>query len=79
MALNFGAMVGGALVIEIVFSLNGMVTLIYDAVKSRDYLVMQGAFVVLTLVMLAANLLADLLYGMADPRIADGRRSGATP
>jgi len=79
MALNFGAMVGGALVIEIVFSLNGMGTLIYGAVKSRDYPVMQGAFVVLTLVMLAANLLADLLYGMADPRIADGRRAGAAP
>lgn len=79
MALNLGYMVGGALVIEIVFSLNGMGTLIYDAVRSRDYPVMQGAFVVLTLVMLAANLLADLVYGMADPRVADGRRGGVTP
>lgn len=76
MALNFGFMVGGAVVLEIVFSLNGMGTLIYDAVKSRDYPVMQGAFLVLTLGMLGANFLADLLYGVADPRIADSGKYG---
>lgn len=75
MALNFGFMVSGALVIEIVFSLNGMGALIYDAVMSRDYPVMQGAFVVITLSMLGANFLADLLYGIVDPRTAEGARS----
>ena len=76
MALNLGFMVSGALVIEIVFSLNGMGTLIYDAVMSRDYPVLQGAFVVLTFFMLTANLTADLLYCIVDPRIADGRKKG---
>jgi peptide/nickel transport system permease protein len=75
MALNLGFMVSGALIIEIVFSLNGMGTLIYDAVISRDYPVMQGAFLVLTFFLIAANFFADLLYGIADPRIADAKDS----
>ncbi|AAM05870.1 ABC transporter permease [Methanosarcina acetivorans] len=77
MALNFGFMVSGALIIEIVFSLNGMGTLIYDAVMSRDYPVLQGAFVFLTIFVLAANFLADVLYGLADPRISDASRGGS--
>jgi len=72
-ALSFGFMVSGALIVEIVFSLNGMGTLIYDAVVSRDYPVMQGCFLVLTVFVLAANLAADMLYGIVDPRI--GRAS----
>jgi peptide/nickel transport system permease protein len=72
-ALSFGFMVSGALIVEIVFSLNGMGTLVYDAVVARDYPVMQGCFLVLTVSVLAANLIADILYGIADPRI--GRTS----
>lgn len=68
-ALSFGFMVSGALIIEIVFSLNGMGTLIYDAVVARDYPVMQGCFLVLTVFVLAANFAADMLYAAADPRI----------
>lgn len=68
-ALSFGFMVSGALVVEIVFSLNGMGTLIYDAVVARDYPVMQGSFLVLTIFVLAANFAADMLYAVADPRI----------
>lgn len=68
-ALSFGFMVSGALIIEIVFSLNGMGTLIYDAVVARDYPVMQGSFLVLTMFVLAANFAADMLYAVADPRI----------
>jgi len=75
MALNFGFMVSGALIIEIVFSLNGMGTLIYDAVLSRDYPVMQGAFMVLTFFIVGANFIADMLYGIVDPRIADAMDS----
>lgn len=76
MALNFGFMVSGALIIEIVFSLNGMGTLIYDAVMSRDYPVLQGAFVFLTIFVLAANFLADVLYGITDPRVGDSMSTG---
>ncbi len=78
MALNFGFMVSGALITEIVFSLNGMGTLIYDAVMARDYPVMQGAFVVLTIFVVAANFVADLLYGYVDPRIADAKNVGTS-
>lgn len=68
-ALSFGFMVSGALIVEIVFSLNGMGTLIYDSVMARDYPVMQGCFLILTVFVLAANLAADILYSVADPRI----------
>lgn len=68
-ALSFGFMVSGALIVEIVFSLNGMGTLIYDAVVARDYPVMQGCFLVLTVFVMAANFAADMLYAIADPRI----------
>lgn len=70
-ALSFGFMVSGALIVEIVFSLNGMGTLIYDAVMARDYPVMQGCFLVLTVFVLAANFAADMLYAVADPRIGE--------
>lgn len=76
LALNFGFMVSGALLVEIVFSLDGMGSLIYDAVLSRDYPVMQASFVILTVFILAANFLADLLYGLADPRIGDRTGDG---
>jgi peptide/nickel transport system permease protein len=76
MALNFGFMVSGALIIEIVFSLNGMGVLIYDAVLARDYPVLQGALLVLTAFVLSANFLADLLYGIADPRIGEAKNWG---
>ncbi|SDE81972.1 ABC transporter permease [Sporomusa acidovorans] len=69
-ALNIGFIVSGALVIEIVFSINGMGTLIYEAAIYRDYPLLQGCFLILTLFVVLANLLADLAYGIADPRIS---------
>lgn len=75
-ALSFGFMVSGALIVEIVFSLNGMGTLVYDAVVARDYPVMQGCFLVLTISVLVANLVADILYGIADPRIGGASSGG---
>lgn len=71
-ALSFGFMVSSALIVEIVFSLNGMGTLIYDSVEARDYPVMQGCFLVLTICVLASNFAADMLYGITDPRIGSG-------
>lgn len=71
LALDFGFLVSGALIIEILFSLNGMGALIYEAVLVRDYPVLQGAFLVITIFVLTANLLADMLYGIVDPRIAN--------
>ncbi|AKB27338.1 Oligopeptide transport system permease protein OppB [Methanosarcina siciliae T4/M] len=69
LALDFGFLFSGALFIEIIFSLNGMGTLIYDAIMGKDYPLLQGAFLVIALTALFANMLADLLYTLIDPRV----------
>jgi len=69
LALDFGFLFSGALFIEIVFSLNGMGTLIYDAIIGKDYPLLQGAFLVIALSVLLANIFADLLYAAVDPRV----------
>lgn len=70
-ALNVGFLVEGAVIIEIIFSLNGMGSLLYTAVMQRDYPVIQGCFLVLTFTVLLSSLIADMLYGWFDPRIRD--------
>lgn len=72
--LSVGAMVGGAILIEVVFSWPGIGRTIYDSIVARDYPMMQGAFVVFTVSVVLFNLLADATYGLLDPRV---RRSGA--
>lgn len=67
--LNLGFAVGGATVVETVFSYPGLGRTLYEAVLSRDYPLMQGIFLVLTISIVAANLLADLLYPLLDPRV----------
>jgi peptide/nickel transport system permease protein len=71
-ALNLGFMVGGTLLVEVVFSWQGMGALIYQAVLARDYPMLSGALTALAVSVLAANGLADLLGGRIDPRIAQG-------
>jgi peptide/nickel transport system permease protein len=71
-ALNIGFMAGGTLLVEVVFSWQGMGTLIYQAVLSRDYPLLSGALMVLCLTVLAANLAADFFYSVSDPRIREG-------
>jgi len=68
-ALDFGFLLSGALFVEIVFSMNGMGTLIYEALLSRDYPVLQGCFLIITLMVIAANFIADFLYSYIDPRV----------
>ncbi len=68
-AMDFGFIVGGALFVEIAFSMEGMGTLIWEAVKARDYPVLQGAFLCVSLMVMAANVLADLCYALIDPRV----------
>jgi peptide/nickel transport system permease protein len=69
LAMDFGFILSGALFIEIVFSMNGMGSLIYDALLSRDYPVLQGSFLIITIMVVSANLIADLLYSCLDPRV----------
>ncbi len=70
-ALDFGFIFSGALFIEIVFSMNGMGTLIFDALLARDYPVLQGSFLVITVMVVLANSTADLIYGFIDPRVRE--------
>lgn len=73
-ALRLGYVFGGAVVIETVFSYPGLGRLIFEAVGSRDYPVMQGAFLLFTVAVLASNVLADLLYRRLDPRLGGMQR-----
>jgi ABC-type dipeptide/oligopeptide/nickel transport system permease component len=68
-ALSLGYIVAGAILIETVFSWPGIGRAVYDAVLSRDYPMLQGAFLVLTISVVFFNLVADLLYFKLDPRI----------
>ena len=70
-ALDFGFLLSGALFVEIVFSMNGMGTLIYEALLSRDYPVLQGCFLIITIMVVAANFIADILYSIIDPRVRE--------
>jgi peptide/nickel transport system permease protein len=68
LALRLGFAFGGTVVIETVFSYPGLGRLIFQAVSGRDYPVMQAAFLLITIAVLLANLLADFLYPLLDPR-----------
>lgn len=68
-ALNLGFIVAGAIQIETVFSWPGIGQTIYEAVGRRDYPVLQGAFLIIAIVVIFANLTADLLYSYLDPRV----------
>jgi peptide/nickel transport system permease protein len=67
-ALALSFVVGGSLLTEIVFSYPGIGFVLLSAVKSLDYSLVQGIFLVITLVVLAANFIADIVYVALDPR-----------
>jgi peptide/nickel transport system permease protein len=68
-AINLGFTVAGAIQIETVFSWPGLGGAVFEAVSRRDYPVLQGAFLLLAVTVVIANLLADLTYAYLDPRI----------
>lgn len=67
--IGVGGLLGGAVVVETVFSYPGIGTLIVSGVEARDYNLLQGVFLVATLSVIAANMLADLTYPLLDPRV----------
>jgi ABC-type dipeptide/oligopeptide/nickel transport system permease component len=67
--LQFGALLGGAVLTESVFAWPGVGRLLVDSIGSRDYPVVQGVVLLLSLSFIAINLLTDLLYAYVDPRI----------
>lgn len=67
--LQAGALIGGAVVVETVFSWPGLGRLTFDAVTARDYPVLLGLFLVMSVLVIAVNLVTDLLHRVIDPRI----------
>ncbi|HRA69029.1 MAG TPA: ABC transporter permease [Caldilinea sp.] len=72
LAIAIGFVVGGSFLIETLFLYQGIGYQLNVAISQRDYPVMQGIFLVITMSVILANLLADFLYGWLDPRIKVG-------
>ncbi len=68
-ALTFGYVLGGAIGVEEVYAWPGMGSLIVDSIKSKDFPVLQGLFLIIAACVVLANLVADMLYGLLDPRV----------
>ena len=67
--LNIGFVLGGAVVIEAVFSWPGLGRLAYDSIERVDYPVIQGVFLIASVGVIVFNLVADIAYGFLDPRV----------
>jgi len=67
--LQFGSLLSGAIIIENVFSRPGLGATLVDAIKERNYPVVQGAVLVIAAIYVLVNMAVDLAYGLADPRI----------
>lgn len=67
--LNTGALIGGAVIIEVLFAINGMGRLTVNAVFASDYPVVQGAVLLFSLAFVLANFVVDVLYVAIDPRV----------
>ena len=67
--LTLSYTVGGAIQVETVFSWPGIGRLMYEAVAARDYPILQGTFLLLAISVITANLVAEVLYTMLDPRV----------
>lgn len=69
LALSLGTMIGGALVAEIIFSYPGLGTTMLTAIKGQDYPLLSACTLIITIMVLIANLVVELLYGVIDPRV----------
>jgi peptide/nickel transport system permease protein len=72
-ALNLGTLIGAAVIIEPIFSLPGVGDILVQSISDHDVPVVEGIVVVFAVVVVVANLLADILYAVLDPRIRYGR------
>jgi peptide/nickel transport system permease protein len=77
LALALGAVVAGAIVVEIVFSYPGLGSLTLSAIQNRDYFLIQGIFLFLIIGVLIANFVIDIAYVFIDPRTRVGMQGGA--
>jgi peptide/nickel transport system permease protein len=68
-ALQFGALLGGAIVTETIFTLDGMGFFFYNRLQANDIYAVMAYIVVVAITVILFNLIADILYGVLDPRI----------
>ena len=72
LAISIGFVVGGSVLIETIFNYQGIGFILLQSINRRDYTVMQGVFLTITLSVIAANFFADIFYSWLDPRIKLG-------
>ena len=71
--LNVGALISGALIVELIFNINGMGFAIYDAIARRQYVALQSFVAIVAIFYVVVNFLIDFLYTVLDPRIRSAR------
>ncbi len=72
LAISIGFVVGGSVIIETIFQYPGLGRLLFTAISSRDYTTMQGVFLTIAAAVVFSNIMADLLFGLLDPRVRVG-------
>jgi peptide/nickel transport system permease protein len=76
LGLSLPGLIGGSVIIETIFAIPGMGQLMVQSIFARDYPVVMGNLVIVSTLTLVANLIADVAYGLVDPRIRLGGRRG---
>ena len=71
--LNVGTLIGGAVIIEVIFSMPGMGTLLYEAIQARQYVALQSIVAIVAIGYVLVNFIVDILYSVLDPRIRHAR------
>ena len=69
LGVGLGSLMGGAIFVEVIFARTGLGTLIFDSIQTRNYPIVRGGVLVVAILFVLANLLADLSYRLLDPRI----------
>jgi peptide/nickel transport system permease protein len=72
LAISIGFVVGGSVIVEELFQYPGIGRNLLRAINARDYTTMQGMFLVITIAVVVSNVLADLMFGLLDPRVRLG-------
>jgi peptide/nickel transport system permease protein len=73
LALSIGTLVGGAILTEAVFSYPGIGSLLFGAIRQKDYPLISGITLVIAVAVLLANFLVEVAYGLIDPRVRAGQ------
>ena len=71
--LNVGTLIGGAVVVEVIFSLPGIGTLLFQAITARQYVALQSLVAIVAIGYVLVNFFVDILYAVLDPRIRHAR------